>query len=87
MKALGADVTIPLSQSPEELETAFMKQFAAEGVHVVLDYLWGQSAETMIVALAKTAEDDGPIRFVQIGALSGGNILCRARRCALPRWF
>ncbi len=74
VKALGADVTIPLSQSAEELETAFKKQFAAEGVHVVLDYLWGQSAETMIVALAKTAKDDAPIRFVQIGALSGGTI-------------
>lgn len=74
VKALGADVTIPLSQSAEELETAFKKQFAAGGVHVVLDYLWGHSAETMIVALAKTAEDNAPIRFVQIGAVSGGTI-------------
>jgi NADPH:quinone reductase-like Zn-dependent oxidoreductase len=74
VKALGADVTIPLLQSSEDLERAFKKEFAADGVHVVLDYLWGHSAETMIVALAKTADDTVPIRFVQIGALSGGTI-------------
>lgn len=74
LKALGADVTVPLLQSPEALETALQEQFADSGVAVVLDYLWGQSAETIIVALAKTAEDTAPIRFVQIGALSGGTI-------------
>ncbi len=75
LKALGADVTIPLNQSPKELETAFMQQFGGEGVDVVLDYLWGQSAETLIVAAAKTSKDGVPIRFVQIGALSGGSIV------------
>jgi NADPH:quinone reductase-like Zn-dependent oxidoreductase len=71
----GADATISLSQSPKELETAFMEQFGGEGVDVVLDYLWGQSAETLIVAAAKAGKDAVPIRFVQIGALSGGNIV------------
>lgn len=74
VKALGANVNIPLLQSPKALETAFKEQFAREGVHVVLDYLWGESAEVIIVALAKTAEDVNPIRFVQIGAVSGGTI-------------
>jgi NADPH:quinone reductase-like Zn-dependent oxidoreductase len=74
VKALGADATIALSQSPEDLETAFEEQFGGEGVDVVLDYLWGQSAETLIVAAAKAGKDAVPIRFVQIGAVSGGNI-------------
>ena len=74
VKALGADATISLLQSPEDLETAFMEQFGGEGVDVVLDYLWGQSAEVLIVAAAKAGEDEVPIRFVQIGASSGGNI-------------
>jgi hypothetical protein len=51
-----------------------MEQFGGEGVDVVLDYLWGQSAETLIMAAAKAGKDAVPIRFVQIGALSGGNI-------------
>ena len=74
LKVLGADVTIPLTQSPEELETAFEEQFGGEGVDVVLDYLWGQSAEILIVAAAKAGKESMPIRFVQIGAASGGNI-------------
>jgi hypothetical protein len=40
----------------------------------VLDYLWGQSAETLIVAAAKAGKDAVPIRFVQIGAVSGRDI-------------
>jgi NADPH:quinone reductase-like Zn-dependent oxidoreductase len=74
VKALGADATIPLTQSPMALETAFQEQFGGEGVDVVLDYLWGKSAETLIVAAAKAGKDAVPIRFVQIGAVSGGDI-------------
>jgi hypothetical protein len=54
---------------------AFMEQFGGEGVDVVLDYLWGQSAEILIMAGAKAGKEAVPIRFVQIGALSGGNIV------------
>ena len=75
LKGIGADATVPLTRSPKELETAFKEQFGGEGVDVVLDYLWGQSAETLIMAAAKAGKDAVPIRFVQIGALSGGNIV------------
>jgi NADPH:quinone reductase-like Zn-dependent oxidoreductase len=51
-----------------------MEQFGGEGVDVVLDYLWGQSAETVIMAAARGGKDGVPIRFVQIGALSGATI-------------
>jgi NADPH:quinone reductase-like Zn-dependent oxidoreductase len=71
---LGADATVLLTQSPKELETAFKEQFGGEGVDVVLDYLWGQSAEALITAAAKAGKEAVPIRFVQIGALSGGTI-------------
>ncbi|PYU18497.1 MAG: alcohol dehydrogenase [Acidobacteria bacterium] len=74
LMGIGADATVPLTRSPKELETAFKEQFGGEGVDVVLDYLWGQSAETLIMAAAKAGKDAVPIRFVQIGALSGGNI-------------
>src|SRR5258707_14516546 len=74
MKALGADATIPLLQSPEELETAFEEQFGGEGVDVVLDYLWGQSAETLIMAAAKAAKDTAAKRFANNAAVSGGTL-------------
>jgi NADPH:quinone reductase-like Zn-dependent oxidoreductase len=75
LKVIGADETVPLARSPKELESAFKKQFGGEGVNVVLDYLWGQSAEILMMAAAKAGKDAVPIRFVQIGALSGGNIV------------
>src|SRR4029077_16810183 len=74
VKALGADVTVSLLQDPKELETALMEQFGGEGIDVVLDYLWGPSAEVLIVAAARGGKDAVPIRFVQIGTSSGGNI-------------
>lgn len=70
---LGADVTIPLGESRDALEARFKEQFA-EGVDVVLDYLWGPSAERLLIAAAKAGADAVPIRFVQIGSVSGGDI-------------
>jgi NADPH:quinone reductase-like Zn-dependent oxidoreductase len=67
--ALGADLTIPLVQDEEALEKTFMEPFS-EGVDVVLDYLWGPSAERLLIAAARAGEDTRPIRFVQIGAAS-----------------
>ncbi len=72
--AVGADVTIPLTQPREDLETAFKREFGGEGVDVVLDYLWGQSAEVLIIAAAKAGKDAVPIRYVQVGGASGSDI-------------
>ena len=73
LRALGADVTIALTSDRDALETAFKAQFR-EGVDIVLDYVWGPSAETLIVAAAKAAPEAVPIRYVQIGAISGADI-------------
>jgi len=62
----GADVTV-------RLEEDFRPNFAA-GIDLVIDYLWGQSAESLLVAAAKAGADARPIRFVQVGAISGGDI-------------
>jgi len=74
LKELGADVVIPLTLAPENLEAAFHEQFAGDGVHVVLDYLWGKSAEMLIVAAAKADQDGVQLRYVNIGSMSGGDI-------------
>jgi NADPH:quinone reductase-like Zn-dependent oxidoreductase len=70
---LGADVIIPLGDDEDALEKAFMQPFH-EGVDVVLDYLWGPSAERLLIAAAKAGKDEVPIRFVQIGAMSASDI-------------
>jgi NADPH:quinone reductase-like Zn-dependent oxidoreductase len=72
LKALGADITISLQHEEQDLTRTFEPIFAA-GVDVVLDYLWGPSARALLIAAAKATEAH-PVRFVQIGSISGGEI-------------
>jgi NADPH:quinone reductase-like Zn-dependent oxidoreductase len=73
LAGLGADVTIPLVDDAAALEDRFGHEFA-QGIDVVLDYLWGKSAERLIIAGAKSGAEAVPIRFVQIGSVSGSDI-------------
>ncbi|KJC50195.1 alcohol dehydrogenase [Bradyrhizobium sp. LTSP849] len=70
---LGADVTIALTDDDAALERRLRDQFA-EGVDVVVDYLWGKSAERVLIAAAKAGPEAVPIRYVQIGSISGADI-------------
>jgi NADPH:quinone reductase-like Zn-dependent oxidoreductase len=74
LSALGADVTIPLGDAGDSFEDVLKEQFSGEGIHVVLDYLWGQSAELILLAGAKAGKEGVQIRFVQIGTMSAPNI-------------
>ena len=73
LPSLGADGTISLVQEERALDDAFQKLFS-DGVDIVLDYLWGSSAERLLAAAAKTSRDAKPVRFVQIGSSGGPNI-------------
>jgi len=71
--SLGADAAIPLVEDDAALESGFEEQFAS-GVDVVIDYLWGRSAERLLAAGAKAGKNVKPIRFVQVGSMSGADI-------------
>jgi NADPH:quinone reductase-like Zn-dependent oxidoreductase len=73
LRALGADVTVQLVEDRDLLEEAFRKVFR-DGVDIVLDYLWGASAETLMIAAAKAGPEGVPIRYVEIGSISGRDI-------------
>jgi NADPH:quinone reductase-like Zn-dependent oxidoreductase len=73
LQLLGADVIVPLLQDGDALGKAFENEFQ-QGVDIVLDYLWGTSAETLLVSAAKAGPEGVPIRYVQIGSSSGTNI-------------
>jgi NADPH:quinone reductase-like Zn-dependent oxidoreductase len=73
VEALGADVTVPLVENDETLESRLMEQFS-QRVDVVIDYLWGKSAEAILIAGAKAGVEGVPMRFVQVGSTSGPNI-------------
>jgi NADPH:quinone reductase-like Zn-dependent oxidoreductase len=72
VRELGADVTIPLTPT-QELASALAEEFRT-GVNVVLDYLWGPSAEQIILASAKNGKEGERVRYVQIGSLAGETI-------------
>ena len=60
---------MPHPAGAKEYESA-LKQVFASGIDVVVDYLWGESAKTVIVAIAKTADEAKPVRFVHVGGAS-----------------
>src|SRR5438105_4894297 len=79
VKKLGADIVIPFTlgmlhpsgapSGTKDYENA-LKQVFASGINAVIDYLWGESAKTVIVAIAKAVDDGTPVRFVQVGGAS-----------------
>ncbi len=75
LPALGADVVISLEQSEQELAQRFRQEMGA-GVNVILDYLWGKSAEQLIAAASRrgAGQGDPRIRYVQVGSISGATI-------------
>jgi NADPH:quinone reductase-like Zn-dependent oxidoreductase len=81
--SLGADAVLPFTLGTrhplgaKNYEQALQEAFSG-GINVVVDYLWGESARTVIVAIAKTVEDATPVRFVHVGGAS------REEEIALP---
>ena len=73
LAALGADETVNLSQDEADLRTQFAG-LAAQQIDVVVDYLWGRSAELLLPALAKHSPGNAPVRFIQVGSLSAADI-------------
>ncbi len=74
LSALGADAAIPLGDAGDGFEEALKEQFGGDGIDIVLDYLWGPSAERIIIGGAKAGKAAVPIRFVHIGSLSAPDI-------------
>ncbi|HUI13209.1 MAG TPA: zinc-binding alcohol dehydrogenase family protein [Xanthobacteraceae bacterium] len=71
LTAVGADVVISLRQEDDALDEAFVREFGGRGVDIILDYLWGPSAERLLAAATKVANTSRPTRFVQIGSAGG----------------
>ncbi len=74
--ALGADRTISLTLPGDRLVDELYESMVDSDVTIVLDYLWGASAQQLLTAIARN--QNGPvaprIRYVQVGAISGAEI-------------
>ncbi|HEV2577848.1 MAG TPA: zinc-binding alcohol dehydrogenase family protein [Acidobacteriaceae bacterium] len=78
-KSLGADATISLELSHDELVTALRREID-NGIDIVLDYLWGAPAEATLEAIAKKglSHATARIRYIQIGNSAGAKIWLEA---------
>lgn len=72
---LGADVVVDLSQDRDQTIAA-LRDAAGDGINLVLDYVWGPVAETVLESLRRSSltRQAGLVRYCQIGALAGRNI-------------
>lgn len=77
VQSLGADMVIQLGDHMDELQHHVADEFS-NGVDVVLDYLWGPSAENLLIAAARAGRDAIAMRFVQIGSMSAADITLAA---------
>src|SRR6202451_2924812 len=50
---LGADATMQLEKSGEDLTKAFAREAGDKGFQVVIDYLWGPPTEALLAALTR----------------------------------
>jgi len=74
VKNVGADITINLLLEQKNLEGALGEQFSGDGVDVVLDYLFGERAATLLTTIERTSKGSTPIRYVVGGGGSGQEI-------------
>jgi NADPH:quinone reductase-like Zn-dependent oxidoreductase len=76
LKSLGADAIVSLDQEHDSLVAAFRSEYAETGVDVVLDYLWGHPAESLLEAISQRGlrKAAARVRYLQIGSSAGGTI-------------
>ena len=73
LAALAADECIDLTADEQTLNAQFAAASAGQ-IDVVVDYLWGRSAELLLPMLATYTPGDKPVRYVQVGSLAGADI-------------
>ena len=73
LTALAADECINLTADEQTINAQFATASAGQ-IDVVVDYLWGRSAELLLPILAKYTPGDKPVRYVQVGSLAGADI-------------
>lgn len=74
LRSLGADECISLADDDEKVETMLRQLHRETPVDIVIDYLWGGSAEMILFALKGNGRFSHRTRFVSVGAVTGSHI-------------
>ncbi len=72
----GADATIRLDASEDELREQFTREAGEAGFQVVIDYVWGRPVEVLLAALTRKefAVAKSETRLLQVGESAGATI-------------
>ena len=72
----GADATIRLDASEDELREQFAHEAGEAGFQVVIDYVWGRPVEVLLAALTRKefAVAKSETRLLQVGESAGATI-------------
>jgi len=71
LMALGADETISLLQDNEHFKMKVKDIHSHTPIDVIIDYLWGHSAEMILACLKGDGSFTNKIRYVSVGSVSG----------------
>jgi NADPH:quinone reductase-like Zn-dependent oxidoreductase len=69
--SLGADEIISVAQDDDSFKNQFMATHSQTPVDVVIDYLWGHTAELILACLKGNGSFTNRIRFVSVGSMAG----------------
>ena len=69
--SLGADETILVLQDDESFKAQLAAIHAATPIDVIIDYLWGHTAEMILACVKGNGSFTNRVRYVSIGAMTG----------------
>jgi NADPH:quinone reductase-like Zn-dependent oxidoreductase len=68
---LGADKIIAITGSDQSFTTHLKAAYAQTPIDVIIDYLWGHTAELILACLMGDGSFTNRIRYVSVGAMTG----------------
>ncbi len=71
LRSLGADEIISLDQTDEALLSKFKEVHAVSPFDVIIDYLWGRTAELILASMKGKGFFTQKTRYVSVGSMSG----------------
>jgi len=71
LRTLGADEIISLAQDDEQFKVQLTAIHAQTPVDVIIDYLWGHTAEMILACVKGDGSFTNKIRYVSVGSMAG----------------
>jgi len=78
LTVLGASKIISLNQSDENIAAQLKELHRHEPIDIIIDYLWGRSAEIILSSLMGNGTFTHKTRYVSIGSITGDKIALSA---------